>query len=396
MENPKQENKIHIQSPYPPYYPNYPAEDDEIDLYELWLILKKRFKTVIATVAIFTILGILYIVITPPIYKTEAKIFPLIGNEKSSIASIIGDLPITLPGMNPSTLTVETILNSRTLKERVITNLNLLPELFPSLWDNATKSWKEPEEAPTILDGVKKLDKLISISSDKKTGTITISVEFPRHPEMTYLIANAILMETQKILDEKTWTLSKKYRIFLEKQIDLVLNKLKLLEEVYKKFLKGEIKEVPIIISEEFIRELKNYQEQLGENGNRKKLTELKIFQLKLMQMKKNLQNPADFRNIPDYQFNYQRLEWQLNLIQKLLQTLFRQYEIAKQNEMKEKIAFQIVDPPYIPDKRKPDKPKKALILAVSTISGLFLGIFLAFFMEWLNNVKNRRKYKEE
>ena len=39
----------------------------------------------------------------------------------------------------------------------------------------------------------------------------------------------------------------------------------------------------------------------------------------------------------------------------------------------------------------EPVKPKRKLIIAVSGISSLFIGIFLAFFFEWLNSVKESR-----
>ena len=43
----------------------------------------------------------------------------------------------------------------------------------------------------------------------------------------------------------------------------------------------------------------------------------------------------------------------------------------------------------YLTD--KPVKPKRKLIIAVGLISGLFLGIFLALFKEWIENIKRER-----
>ena len=42
------------------------------------------------------------------------------------------------------------------------------------------------------------------------------------------------------------------------------------------------------------------------------------------------------------------------------------------------------------PIPKKPSKPKKALILSVATITGLFLGIFLTFLVEWWNKAREQ------
>jgi LPS O-antigen subunit length determinant protein (WzzB/FepE family) len=49
--------------------------------------------------------------------------------------------------------------------------------------------------------------------------------------------------------------------------------------------------------------------------------------------------------------------------------------------------GFEISVEPKIPE--KPSKPKPALIVAVSLISGLFLGIFIALFTEWLQTARS-------
>ena len=63
---------------------------------------------------------------------------------------------------------------------------------------------------------------------------------------------------------------------------------------------------------------------------------------------------------------------------------------------MREEPAFRVLDAPYVPN--KPSKPKKLLITVVGFFSGLFLGIFGAFFKEWYENVKRQREnsLKEE
>ncbi len=55
-------------------------------------------------------------------------------------------------------------------------------------------------------------------------------------------------------------------------------------------------------------------------------------------------------------------------------------------------LPFSLVSKPYTP--RMPFKPNKKLIVAVSGISALFLGIFLAFFLEFIEKNKNRHNNK--
>ena len=376
----KKVNSSNLKNLQPPYeYPH--INEDEIDLYELWLILKKHTKCILGTLTVFLIIALIYILISPPVYKTETTIYPLQEQQKSSLSTLAGNIGISLPTFLQS-LTVEAVLKSNTVKELLINKLNLMPLLFESEWDNKTQTWKDPKNAPTILDGIEKLDDLISTSTDKKTGVITISVEFPKDPKMAYLIAKTLLEETNKILNEKNWNLAKKHRIFIENQLKDTIQKLKILEKLYKDFLAGKIKEVPIVIDLSLLKSNKNATLNLNSK-------EIKKLRQELRQIKTSkVQN----QNLPDYQFNLQKLQMQMNLMTNLLNYLAQQYETAKAQEIKENITFQVIDPPYVPDKRKPYKPKKVLILAVAGVTGLFLGIFLAFFREWLENVKRQRE----
>jgi uncharacterized protein involved in exopolysaccharide biosynthesis len=123
------------------------------------------------------------------------------------------------------------------------------------------------------------------------------------------------------------------------------------------------------------------------------KVSELKEEIEKLREQVRKLKE-STYISVSDYQLNLQRLQTQMDIVKKLLVTLVNEYEMAKAQEMKEQVSFQVLDPPYIPDERKPYKPKKKLMIAVALVSGLFLGVFAAFFKEWLDNV--RKRYRED
>lgn len=61
--------------------------------------------------------------------------------------------------------------------------------------------------------------------------------------------------------------------------------------------------------------------------------------------------------------------------------------------EAKENFAFKILDPPKVPDKKI--KPKRRLMVMVAFVTSAFVGIFLAFFLEYIQNVKGRLKEKQ-
>jgi len=83
-----------------------------------------------------------------------------------------------------------------------------------------------------------------------------------------------------------------------------------------------------------------------------------------------------------------------LDNFEKELKKLSKNYEKAlfkNSYDLKNNNLFilNIIEKPLSLD--EPVKPKRKLIIAVSGISSLFIGVFLAFFLEWLNSVKEGR-----
>jgi uncharacterized protein involved in exopolysaccharide biosynthesis len=50
--------------------------------------------------------------------------------------------------------------------------------------------------------------------------------------------------------------------------------------------------------------------------------------------------------------------------------------------------SFQVLDPPFVPDLDKKVKPRRALICILSVTVAFFVAVFLAFFLEYIHNVR--------
>jgi uncharacterized protein involved in exopolysaccharide biosynthesis len=71
-----------------------------------------------------------------------------------------------------------------------------------------------------------------------------------------------------------------------------------------------------------------------------------------------------------------------------MLEILVPQYEMAKLEEAKEDISFQVIDKAVPPIQKF--KPRIAINLLLSGTLAIFLGIFLTFFLQYLERVKTQ------
>ena len=71
---------------------------------------------------------------------------------------------------------------------------------------------------------------------------------------------------------------------------------------------------------------------------------------------------------------------------QKTYNMIAQQIEAGMMAEVKENFAFKVIDPPLAPDKKF--RPKRGQMAMLSLILALFLGIFAAFFWEYVEKIK--------
>ena len=167
---------------------SYMIEEDEIDLKELFETIMKYKKQIAITVSVITFITLIFLIISPNYYKSEVTLSPQgsqksVGGGLSSLAALAGVNIGGGNGMDPFTM-MKTTLENATFQNLVIKKYDLEKKLthlknvvypFGLSFSEEDDSLKDKSEKEKLYLIRKKLKKIISISSDKKTNLITLS-----------------------------------------------------------------------------------------------------------------------------------------------------------------------------------------------------------------------------
>jgi len=173
-------------------------EEDEIDLKELFnTILNNKFK-IVAITFIITSLSILYTLTMPNSYKSLVILAPQEqskGMSLGGLSALAGIAGVNLEGSSMDTFnSMKTILNDNSFQEMVIKNHNLTQKLTSKYMDknlvfalgsrsvydilkSDTENNTSQAQDLIMFNTINKLKKVISLTSDKKSGAIIMSVE---------------------------------------------------------------------------------------------------------------------------------------------------------------------------------------------------------------------------
>lgn len=326
MTGPKTDDKTLY--PCPPYYLQG-RQEDEIDLLALWRVIWEGKKFILLFVSICVFLSIIIsFFILEKTYKSTATLIP-IKDESSSLGSLNGligslPLPISLPGQEQNN--IMTFLESRTLKERLITKYDMLPILYEDFWDADKKQWRsnDPEEKPTVVTAIQeeKLDDFYSSSQDKETELITVAWQGSDPGYCARMVAH-VIAELTFFLENEYDSDAKREREFVEKQLE-------------------------------------------------KTTMELEYWE----------------RQVPGPKLTLAKIMRERTTAQTVYTELRKQLELAKIAEAKKRESFKVLDNPFIPE--KPFKPKKLLIVVLTAFCASFIALFLVFSHNFLQNIRQR------
>ncbi|MCP3887724.1 MAG: hypothetical protein GY702_02465 [Desulfobulbaceae bacterium] len=174
--------------PPPPYYYQPPYEEDEINLLDLWRVIWGSKWLIMSITVLCTGIAVAAALFMTPIYRSEVLMAPVTDEQSSRLSSMAGQFGglaalagINIGGDSGSKEEAIALLKSRALTEQFIKDEKLLTVLFYKDWDAENKKWdvREKEDIPTMGNAYKKFNKDVrSVSIDRKTGLVTLSIEW--------------------------------------------------------------------------------------------------------------------------------------------------------------------------------------------------------------------------
>ena len=315
-----------------------PADDNEISLLDYWRVLW-RYKWFIGVLCVSSVTAALVAgLLSPKIYESQTTILTPKEIGGSGLLSALGIAGlgqqiggISLPSLTPNRDLIISLLKSRTLAKNLVGELKL---------QDYYKAGRVDDAIGSLLGATK-----VSVS---KEGIIEIRVE-DVDPKMAANIANAYVGQLDRMIMQLGTSAASNQRKFVSELMAKAESELRTAEDNLRQFQE------------------RNRAVLLGDMANSMRL-------------------PAN--RVPQVGLDLARLTRNLRAQEAIYISLTQQLEQAKISEAQDMPVVQALDP-AIP-RLRPIKPKIKLNVGFAGAVSLFMGIFLAFFLEYIQRQRQQ------
>ncbi len=386
-------------------------QEDEINLLDYWRVLRKRGRMILGLIfiSVFAAGFLSYFVMTK-IYESKASI--LAPKESGGAASALAAalqasgagqfLGNILPPTGSNRDIFVAILKSRTMGQDLVDRFKL----------------KEYYKAKYNDEAIKGLQNATDISVSKE-GVISATVE-DKDPKLAADIANAYVTNLDRLFAKLGTTDASRQRAFIAERLEKTERALRQAEEALRRFqennkaivmqeqAKSAIEETAkvkgaIVAAEAQLEFIRSFSTESNPQvlAQKRQIEELKR-QLGQMQYGRGAELPPEsanpgeprrefrvpFTRVPELGMELIRLTRDVKVQETVFSLLMAQYEQAKINEARDTPSVQLLDK-AVPAERK-SKPKTTLNMAIAGALSLFVGIFLAFFLEYVERMRKQ------
>lgn len=200
-------------------------ENSGVTFYEVVLFAITRWWVGVLCVAIAVAAALWFAYTSEPVYRAESLLSLSQSAEQpgGGLSERLGGLAalagLNLQGAGDRKAEALATLQSRRLADSFVQDKNLLPILFQSRWDPVRKDWKEGVEVPTLWDAYELIsDDVIKVVEDRKTGLITLGVEWT-DPKVAAEWNRDLIERANTLLQESAYEASTRNISFLKKQL---------------------------------------------------------------------------------------------------------------------------------------------------------------------------------
>jgi tyrosine-protein kinase Etk/Wzc len=371
------------------------------------LVVWRHLRLVGGVLAVGLCLTALVSLLLPRMYESTAT---LIAPKEGPNTGLLGSLAVvtglvqqtpnmSVPSLTPNRDMLVSILKSRTMAQTLITRLRL----------------QERYGARYMEDAIRKLEDHVRILVSKE-GVISVRVE-DTEPQVAADIANLYLDELDRLVGRYGTSEAGNQRSFLTTQLAQARVGLDSAEEKLRRFqernravalqeqtrgaieaaarLKGEI-----MLAEVQLQVVRNFATESNPDtvALRRRIEEMRRQLVKLESSDGVMRGigqreQGDFTvplpKVPEVGIELARLTRDVKVQETLVLLLTQQNEQARIAEAKDVPIVQILDR-AVPAERHA-RPRLRINLAIGGVTSIFVGIFLAFLMDYVRNYKSRR-----
>lgn len=367
-------------------------------------VIMRRRQFIYRVVICAVLLTLIITILIPNHYTATTTILPpnperdaMMGLLMSSMPSMIGlsQMGGMFGGATPSDL-YAAMLKSRTIMDRVIEKHDLQKVFKTRRIDDTYK------ELLAITQVIVSAEELISVAVTHKDKFLAAQ------------IANTYFEELDRFNTKTAMTTGKKYRIFVEERLNQNSDTLAVNEEALRDFqekhhtiaLDAEIQSIIETIAELKSRiillEVQKGAMASGSNLNNpyvysieKELRELRnqLAKIEFGSKKKDKKGfgvgfSIPLSELPEVSLEYARLLRDVKIQEAIYELLVQQYEQAKIMELKDTPTIQVLDYAVPPEKKS--YPRRSIIIVTVFLIALVTGIALAFFFEYIEEMKGK------
>ena len=371
-----------------------PAED-EIDILDLLIVLARRKKAILGFTFGAAALSIAISLFMTDIYTGKTTLLPP-QQGQSTASAMLGQLG-ALAGMAGGAIGIKSpndlyigMLKSDTVENDLVQRFGLMKIYHSKKMTDARKSLEGNSRIASGKDGI-------------------ISIEFDdRDPKRAADMANAYVEELNRLTSTLAVTEASQRRLFFEKQLDQVKENLSKAEYGLQK-IQGRDGMIQVYPQEKEIAEsnarlraeiaAREVELSAMRTGVTERNPEYVRIQGEIAGLRHQLDGKEDSGDGADRKVSGSSLEYlekfrDVKFEQAVMELLYKQFEAAKIDEAKDYPLIQVLDKASPPERKS--KPKRAIIVILSTLVAFFVSIFYAFVKEALEKAKSDPEQSEK